>query len=196
MRRRRLRAILLAPRGGTRLRKALQFLSLLIGDPRCCPTSLSCHRTLQAFICLEAKDRTKDTLRKCFHRVPRSRPYGLRGLIASLRSYRQGVGTYSDWRLRRMLWYKLRQVEDTRTNAYSAVVALAFAMRATNSPPPKDASRIKSFLQFESSGNHQVDFCTQSRCVLAHAKVRAVDLALGLESDGVLLVDGIHTGTH
>jgi outer membrane protein len=58
---------------------------------------------------------------------------------ASLRSYRQGLGTYTDLATEENAVVQAEtQVEDTRANAHSAAVALAFAMGAASAPPPSN----------------------------------------------------------
>jgi outer membrane protein TolC len=58
---------------------------------------------------------------------------------ASLRSYRQGLGTYTDLATEENAVVQAEtQVEDTRANAHSAAVALAFAMGAASAPPPRN----------------------------------------------------------
>ena len=54
---------------------------------------------------------------------------------AALRSYRQGVGTYTDLATEENAVVQAEtQVEDTRASAHTAAAALAFAMGAASSP--------------------------------------------------------------
>ena len=55
---------------------------------------------------------------------------------AALRSYRQGVGTYTDLATEENAVVQAEtQVEDTRASAHTAAAALAFAMGAVGAPP-------------------------------------------------------------
>ena len=59
---------------------------------------------------------------------------------AALRSYRQGVGTYTDLSTEENAVVQAEtQVEDTRANAHTAAAALAFAMGTVAALPPADA---------------------------------------------------------
>jgi outer membrane protein TolC len=56
---------------------------------------------------------------------------------AALRSYRQGVGTYTDLTTEENAVVQAEtQVEDTQASAHTAAAALAFAMGAAASEPP------------------------------------------------------------
>jgi outer membrane protein len=59
---------------------------------------------------------------------------------AALRSYRQGVGTYTDLATEENAVVQAEtQVEDTRASAHTAAAALAFAMGAASAPPSTDS---------------------------------------------------------
>jgi outer membrane protein len=59
---------------------------------------------------------------------------------AALRSYRQGVGTYTDLATEENAVVQAEtQVEDTRASAHTAAASLAFAMGAASAPPSTDS---------------------------------------------------------
>jgi outer membrane protein TolC len=59
---------------------------------------------------------------------------------AALRSYRQGVGTYTDLATEENAVVQAEtQVEDTRASAHTAAAALAFAMGAATAPPSTES---------------------------------------------------------
>lgn len=59
---------------------------------------------------------------------------------AALRSYRQGVGTYTDLSTEENAVVQAEtQVEDARANAHTAAAALAFSMGTVTEPPPTEA---------------------------------------------------------
>jgi outer membrane protein TolC len=59
---------------------------------------------------------------------------------AALRSYRQGVGTYTDLTTEENAVVQAEtQVEDARASAHTAAAALAFAMGAATAPAPTDS---------------------------------------------------------
>jgi outer membrane protein TolC len=56
---------------------------------------------------------------------------------AALRSYRQGVGTYTDLATEENAVVQAEtQMEDTRASAHTAAAALAFTMGAAGAPTP------------------------------------------------------------